>query len=207
MNRWIKLATFLAVAAIVAGLSGCAGARSSPTRAASAGSKGVAHSAASNAAARRGLRLRQANLKTVAGVKRYLRAIGVNPTGVVIQRGAHSYAGPSCPGAGWSCASTAHPVVQVAAAGGRNTFLCTTGSCAVVQATRSATATKTTRSLTAAAAMNKATCIKTTGATQSCSINQTNATADNQAIVVENVPKTTGLTQTVSATAQITQRA
>jgi hypothetical protein len=55
--------------------------------------------------------------------------------------------------------------------------------------------------------MNKGTCIKTTGVTQSCSINQTSATTDNQAIVVENVPKSTGLTQTASATAQITQTA
>jgi hypothetical protein len=206
MNRWIKLAVPVAVAAIVAGLSGGAGATTVPS-AASASSKGLARSAASMAAARRGDLLGHANLTTLAGARRYLRAIGVNPRGVVIQRAARNYAGPSCPGAGWTCTSTAHPVVQIAAAGGKNTFLCTTGSCAVVQATRSATATKTKRSLTAAAAMNKGTCIKTTGVTQSCSINQTSASADNQAIVVENVPKSTGLTQTASATAQITQTA
>ena len=207
MNGWSKLAALVAVAAIVAGLSGGAGATNAPTRAASATSKGVARSAASTAAAQRSALLRHANLTTVAGAKRYLRAIGVDPRGVVIQRGPRNYAGPSCPGARWTCTSTAHPVVQLATAGGKNTFLCTSGRCAVVQATRSATATTTKRSLTAAAAMNKGTCIKTTGVTQSCSINQTNATADNQAIVVESVPKSTGLTQTASATAQITQTA
>jgi hypothetical protein len=150
--------------------------------------------------------LRTANLNTVAGASRYLRAIGLDPHGLVIQRGARNYAGPNCPGAGWTCTSTAHPVIQIAAAGGKNTFLCTTGSCAVVQATRSGTATKTTRPLTAAAAPNKAICIKTTGLGQSCSINQKSAT-DNTAIVFENVPKTTGLTQTASLTAQITQQA
>lgn len=150
--------------------------------------------------------LKAANLSTRAGVARYLRAIGLDPRGFVIQRGARNYAGPSCPGAGWACTSTAHPVVQIAAAGGKNTFLCTTGNCAVVQTTRSGTATKTTGPLSAAAAPNKATCIKTTGLGQSCSINQKGATA-NMAIVYENVPKTTGLTQTASQTAQITQQA
>jgi hypothetical protein len=204
MNRWIKPAAVLAVAAIVAGLSGGAGATNAPTRAASAGSKGVARSAASTAAAQRGLLLGQANLETVAGAKRYLRAIGVNPKGVVIQRGVHNYAGPNCPGAGWSCTSTAHPVVQVARRGGKNRFLCTTGSCAVVQATMSANKA---RSLTAALVTNTAKCIKTTGVTQACSISQTNATADNVAIVVEITSKTSGLTQTASHTAQITQQA
>jgi hypothetical protein len=204
MNRWIKPAAVLAVAAIVAGLSGGAGATNAPTQASSAGLKGVERSAASTAAARRGALLGEANLKTIAGVKRYLRAIGVNPRGVVIQRGAHNYAGPSCPGAGWSCTSTAHPVVQVARRGGKNRFLCTTRSCAVVQATTSANKA---RSLTAALVTNTARCIKTTGVTQSCSISQTSATADNEAIVVETTNKTSGLTQTASHTAQITQQA
>jgi hypothetical protein len=206
MFGWTRIFTLVAVGAVVAIVTGGAGATSTSTLAPAT----VAHAATagkvSTAASRRGELLRTANLNTPAGAARYLRAIGLDPRGLVIQRGARNYAGPNCPGAGWTCTSTAHPVIQIAAAGGRNTFLCTTGSCAVVQATRSGTATKTTRSLTAAAAPNKAICIKTTGLGQSCSINQKSAT-DNMAIVFENVPKTTGLTQTASLTAQITQQA
>jgi hypothetical protein len=147
--------------------------------------------------------LKGANLSTRAGVVRYLRAIGLDPRGVVIQRSARNYAGPNCPGAGWACASTAHPVVQIAAAGGKNTYLCTSGRCAVVQTT------KTTRSLAAATATNKATCIKNTGLSQSCTISQnsTSANTSNEAVVYENEDKGSGLTQTAAATAQITQRA
>jgi hypothetical protein len=203
MNGWSKLAAFVAVAAIVAGLSGGAGATSSPASAAKAGSNAATHRAASGQADL----LRHANLHTIAGVRQYLRAIGVNPRGVVVQRGVRNYAGPNCPGAGWTCTSTAHPVVQIAAAGGKNTFLCKTGNCAVVQTTISAAA-KTSRALTAAAAVpNTAKCVKTTGLTQSCSINQVNTTADNTAGVYENTSKMSGLTQTASYTASITQSA
>jgi hypothetical protein len=49
--------------------------------------------------------------------------------------------------------------------------------------------------------------VRTTGITQSCSISQTSATANNLAIVYMSVVKTTGLTQNASQTAQIVQRA
>jgi hypothetical protein len=209
MNKRFKLAAFLAVAAIVAGLSGGAGATNAPTRPASAGSKGVARSAASTAAAQRGLLLRQANLETVAGAKRYLRAIGVDPRGVVIQRGPRNYAGPSCPGTRWTCTSTAHPVVQLATTGGKNTFLCTTGRCVVVQRTVKATSRNAGRTLAVATATNTARCVRTTGVTQSCSISQGNANSDdnNEAIVYESATKASGLMQTASSTASITQTA
>jgi hypothetical protein len=206
MFGWTRIFTLVAVAAVVAVVAGGAGAASTSTLAPATVSHTGTAGKINTAASRRGELLRTANLNTLAGASRYLRAIGLDPHGLVIQRGARNYAGPNCPGARWTCTSTAHPVIQIAAAGGKNTFLCTTGSCAVVQATRSGTATKTTRPLTAAAPPNKATCIKTTGLGQSCSINQTSAT-DNTAIVFENVPKTTGLTQTASLTAQITQQA
>jgi len=205
-TRFVGLATVVAAAALVAGASGGAGATSSPASATTAGPSAVKRGAASSRAAL----LRQANLRTLAGVRRYLRAIGINPRGVVIQRSVRNYAGPRCPGAGWACTSTAHPVVQIAGAGGKNSFLCATGNCAVVQTTRSRAA-KTARALTAAAATtNNAKCIKTTGLTQSCSISQTSATADNEAIVVEGQvagAKMSGLTQTASYSAQITQTA
>src|SRR5207253_1950733 len=139
--------------------------------------------------------LRRADLKTVAGVKAYLRAIGVNPRRLVIQRGLRNYAGANCPGAGWSCTSTAHPVVQIARAGGSNRFSCVTSHCAVVQAAFAATVT------------NIAKCVKTTGLGQSCSINQTSTSANNEARVYQNAGKKTGLTQTATSTASITQKA
>jgi len=208
MFGWTRIFTLVAVAAAVAIVTGGAGATSTSTLAPATVAHATSSGKVSTAASRRGTLLKTANLSTRAGAVRYLRAIGLDPRGLVIQRGARNYAGPNCPGAGWACTSTAHPVVQITAAGGRNTFFCTTGSCAVVQATRSGTATKT-RSLTALALApaNKAACVKTTGLSQSCTINQTSASADNTAIVFENVPKSSGLTQTASATAQITQRA
>ena len=135
------------------------------------------------------------NLSTKAAVKQYLRSIHINPRGVVIQRGLRNYAGSSCPGAGWTCTSTSHPVVQVASTGGSNVFQCASSSCAVVQTSVATLAT------------NTAKCIKTTGISQSCSITQTSATANNEAIVVQTATKLTGLTQNASQTAQITQKA
>src|SRR5205823_4839371 len=218
MTRWIKVLAVVAVlAAIVAGMSGGAGAAGSPSgatagggRAAPASTRAVKsastravnsrptvanRSVASTLAARRGALLRRADLKTVAGVKAYLRAIGVNPRRLVIQRGLRNYAGANCPGAGWSCTSTAHPVVQIARAGGSNRFSCVTSHCAVVQAAFAATVT------------NIAKCVKTTGLGQSCSINQTSTSANNEARVYQNAGKKTGLTQTATSTASITQRA
>src|SRR4051794_18255650 len=64
------------------------------------------------------------DLSTKAGVAKYLKSIGVNPKGVVIQRGLRNYAGPSCPGARWHCTRAKH-VFQIAAAGGNNKVECT----------------------------------------------------------------------------------
>ena len=200
MFGWTRIFTLVAVAAVVAVVTGGAGATSTSTPAPGTASRAM------TAAASRGALLRTANLNTLAGAARYLRAIGIDPRGLVIQRGARNYAGSSCPGAGWACTSTAHPVIQIAAAGGKNTFLCSTGSCAVVQTTAAA-ATRTTSSLAAATATNTAKCIKTTGLTQSCSISQNTSSGDNEAIVYENAFKNTGLTQTALVTAQITQTA
>jgi hypothetical protein len=205
MTGWTKLAAFVAVAAILANTTGGAGATSSPAGATKAGS--ATRSTATTLAARRGALLRNADLKTLVGVRRYLRAIGVNPRGVVIQRAARNYAGPTCPGAGWACTSTSHPVVQIAAAGGKNTFLCTSARCAVVQLAARGAA-RSSRSLAATAAKpNNAACIKTTGLTQSCSISQTSATANNMAVVYQNAGKFTGLTQSASYSASVNQQA
>jgi hypothetical protein len=208
MFGWTRVVTLVAVAAAVAIVTGGAGATSTSTPAGGARATStstlappmVSHRATAGkvgtAASRRGTLLRTANLSTQAGAARYLRAIGVDPRGLVIQRGARNYAGSNCPGAGWACASTAHAVVQIARAGGKNRFACGAAHCAVVQVGL------------ARAATNTAKCIKTTGLTQSCSINQSNESADNQAIVYEDTgSKMSGLTQTASAMATITQQA
>ena len=134
------------------------------------------------------------DVSTRAAVVHYLRSVHVNPRGVVIQRGARNYAGSRCPGKAWSCTSTSHPVVQVAAPGGKNTFTCSTAHCAVVQVA------------TATAATNTAKCIKTSGALQACFISQSSSSADNRAIVVETT-STSGLAQLAALGAEIRQRA
>jgi hypothetical protein len=135
------------------------------------------------------------NLSTNAKVREYLRSLGISPRGVVIQRGARNYAGPRCPGKRWAC-TRSHRVVQIATHRGKNSFRCSLSRCVVVQLTKSLLAT------------NIAKCIRTTGITQSCSINQTSTGSNgNQAIVVEIAKKLTGLTQSASQTAQIVQTA
>jgi hypothetical protein len=199
MTRSMKHAVAIAMAALLMTATGAAGAATSTNAGVQPTSDEpgaiVARDAVSTDAARRGGLLRKANLSSASGAMRYLRAIGLNPERVVIQHGVRNYAGPSCPGARWTCTSTAHPVVQLAAPGGANRFRCATASCVVVQATATAAAT------------NTAKCVRTTGITQSCSISQTSATADNVAIVVEIATKMAGLTQNASSTAQITQQA
>lgn len=134
------------------------------------------------------------DISTRSGVIHYLRSIHVNPRGVVIQRGARNYAGPTCPGKRWRCTSTKHAVVQVAATGGKNTYSCTGSSCAVIQVAAAPTAT------------NTAKCIKTTGLSGTCTINQSSTSANNVAIVLQLAGKMSGLTQTATYSAQITQR-
>ena len=122
----------------------------------------------------------------------YLRSIHVNPKGVVNQRGLRNYAGPNCPGKGWSCTNTKRTVVQISKRRGKNMFRCTTARCAVVQISKSF-------------ADNTASCIKTTGVTQSCAIAQPNASGLNKAVVWMDTGKLPGLAQTVLYTASITQ--
>jgi hypothetical protein len=150
------------------------------------------------------------DLSSKAKVHQYLRSIHVNPKGVVIQRGLRNYAGAHCPGKGWTCARTRHTVVQIAKPGGVNRFVCGTAKCTVVQFGG------TSRGLRLDAASppqakppppppNYALCVKTTGITQSCVINQPNATGQNKAVVWMVTPKLTGLTQSSSYSALITQ--
>jgi hypothetical protein len=200
MFGWTRIATLAAVAAMLAMATGVAGATSKPGGISGGGSHLTRAGKIAGSAATRAAVLKAANLRTRAGAARYLRSIGVKPKHLVIQRGIRNYAGADCPGKGWSCTSTAHPVIQIASAGGSNRFQCSTASCAVVQATTAAPAASP------KPATNKATCVKTTGPTQSCVISQASATAKNVAIVVET-NNLSGLTQTALSTAQITQQA
>jgi len=149
----------------------------------------------SSSAATTTRQLSQIDVSTRAAVIDYLRSIHVDPTGVVIQRGSHNYAGAKCPGKRWSCTTTEHTVVQVAPAGGQNAFACSTVNCAVVQYAP------------AAPVNNTASCIKTGGLSQACSITQSNSTGgDNTAIVYEKAATSAGLTQTAVSKATITQQ-
>jgi hypothetical protein len=135
------------------------------------------------------------DVSTNAGVRDYLRSLGISARGVVIQRGVRNYAGPRCPGKRWTCTRSLR-VVQIATGRlGKNMFRCTAARCVIVQLTKSPLVT------------NTAKCIRTTGITQACSITQSSTSADNQAIVVEIATKLTGLTQNASQTAQIVQTA
>src|SRR5437016_6190970 len=169
MFGWTKIATLAAVAAMLAMATGVAGATSKPGSVSAAGSHLTRAGKITGSAATRAALQKAANLRTRAGAARYLRSIGLNASHLVIQRGLRNYAGANCPGPGWSCTSTANAVIQIASAGGSNTFQCATASCAVVQV--AAPAAKPSPN------PNTASCIKTTGLAQSCSITQTCPTA------------------------------
>jgi uncharacterized repeat protein (TIGR01451 family) len=119
------------------------------------------------------------DLTTRAGVDRYLISLGVDPAGVVVQRGRRNYAGPNCPGKRWNC-TTARRVIQVAQQE-ENIFQCTpagagtnpaTNTCMIVQSSTTGT--------------NSATCRMVdngTAVSQSCTIDQRNENGSNLAVV------------------------
>src|SRR5262249_16191776 len=123
----------------------------------------------------------RADLSTRASVLKYLRAHGVDARGFVFQHGRHNYAGPSCPGRGWTC-TTARPVVQFAAAD--DVSDCTPGGpgtdgpnlCVIVQSNTTGD--------------NTATCTEHTtssGQNQSCRITQSNVSGNNDATVDQQI--------------------
>ncbi len=75
---------------------------------------------------------RSADLSTRAGINSYLRSQGADPSRAVWQTGARNYAGPRCPGSGWTCTTvTDRPIVQ-RSSGGANVAECS-APCLVVQ--------------------------------------------------------------------------
>jgi hypothetical protein len=124
-------------------------------------------------------------LSNNAAIAKYLATHGISSKGVVIQRGTHNYAGPSCPGINWNC-TTAKLVVQISMGpNDANAFKCTastTGSatspntCLIVQ---SSTGTD-----------NNAECTEKIGdptGSQSCQIYQLNTTGANRARIDQEV--------------------
>jgi hypothetical protein len=144
------------------------------------------------------------DLSTVPRIKSYLRSIGIDPTGVVIQRGARNYAGPNCPGFAWNCTAGTGVVVQLAQAG-QNTFECSPegdqtyptdapNTCVLFQSNTNGN--------------NHATCRESSDANPvvlTCEITQVNVNGDNHANIDQNVDQSGGATQTASVNADLFQ--
>jgi hypothetical protein len=122
-----------------------------------------------------------------AGIAKFLISHGIDPKGFVIQRGAHNYAGPSCPGVRWHCTTAKH-VVQIMATnnpGNTNQYSCTASTggtvngpyeCVIIQSS--------------AGSDNNASCIEKIGdptGTQHCAIYQLNTSGANNAVVQQSV--------------------
>jgi len=159
-------------------------------------------------------RAAKVDVSTRASVVHYLRSVHVSTKGLVIQRGAHNYAGARCPGKAWACAKTRHTVVQIAKRGGVNRYACSTARCTVVQFAGTShgvyLAGRRLQSTPAAIPNNTAKCIINTSAQiqlQVCVIVQVSSTANNVAVVYEHANGPSGLTQIASINASITQRA
>ena len=118
----------------------------------------------------------------------YLSSIGVDPKGVVVQRGHHNYAGPKCPGKGWTCTKSHHVLQFTTAAGGSNSVSCAGGTsnsssdgssqtCTIVQISTSGS--------------NNATCTEQSSTTsagtvsQTCVIQQTSGSGADKATVTQ----------------------
>jgi hypothetical protein len=133
---------------------------------------------------------------------KYLASHGIDSKQIVIQRGARNYAGPHCPGRGWTC-TTAKRVVQISYMQNIVQFTCTPSvggsavspnSCLIVQSSTGAA--------------NNATCTEKVGdpiGGQTCSIYQLNTTGTNNATVTQQVSVMAGPTQSASQSTDIAQ--
>jgi hypothetical protein len=166
------------------------------------------------AAGRLDARAERAIPTTTSGVKRYLRSIGVDPTGVVIQRGRLNYAGPHCPGSGWTCTS-ARKVIQIqargrraatertlagpSAAAGENRVECDPGVASDPGPDFPAPgAFCLIRQVAAPGTDNVATCtieFTAPGATQGCDVQQINSTGRNRTVVRQGARQVDSLKQ------------
>jgi hypothetical protein len=139
------------------------------------------------------------DLSTRAGIEQYLLSIGADPARAVWQVGLLNYAGPNCPGAGWTCTTaTERPIVQIALNGGMNEVDCTPDArdCKAVQAGKSGN--------------NIAHCTQNSNAnpaTQTCTITQETVTekGKNLAVVHQVINQKGAATQTASQSAMVSQ--
>lgn len=130
-----KFIAFLGAVLVAASLAGGAGAGSKPTG---------------------------PDLSSPTAIANYLTSKGIDPSTVVTQTGLNNYAGPNCPGLGWTCTTSAR-VVQVAAPGGQNVSDCSTSM------------TDECISIQQGDTRNTATCIEHTAPVQHCMITQAGA--------------------------------
>jgi hypothetical protein len=171
------------------------------------------------------------DLSTDQAVVSYLVSLGIDPTGVVIQRGAKNYAGPKCPGAGWTC-TTATKVVQVGQPGGQNRIECGPGATAIPDSYTTGTTLTPSQilQLTSMSALstplsaciavqanaqtNSFKCVRRDGtpeeaALQECDVTQPgvddNATASNRAFVLMIIDQNVGPTQDGTQRSKIRQ--
>jgi hypothetical protein len=111
----------------------------------------------------------------------------------VLQTGFLNYAGPSCPGAGWTC-TTAGNVIQTTVAGGENVFECKGGAgpvddCTIVQS--------------AEKGLNQARCVEEdSAADQRCHVTQRNRKGQNQA-TLRQISRQEGGAEATQATSQL----
>jgi hypothetical protein len=140
------------------------------------------------------------DLSTRSGVVKLLKSLGVNPKGVVIQRGLRNYAGPSCPGKAWKC-TRARRVVQFAEGDGDNAFKCSSSygtpsygaptpsssppdNCVIVQVNTNGN--------------NNATCNESSSAAnpfQECVVWQENASGNNKSKISQTIDQQDGQSQ------------
>jgi len=125
------------------------------------------------------------NLSTHAGVVSYLRSRGIAPRAVVVPRGLHNYAGPNCPGHGWTC-TTAKRVLQIAATtAATNTFVCSPTADATATPPDGCVITQTSTTGT-----NSAVCQESSAdpnANQSCQVSQDNTSGPNKVTITQAV--------------------
>jgi len=172
------------------------------------------------------------DLSTDQAVVSYLTSLGINPAGVVIQRGSLNYAGPSCPGAAWTC-TTSTKVVQVAQPGGQNQVACGAGASVIPDSylTTTLTQDQVNQLVTSSAPVipvnsctavqggdahtNTFRCVRrdrTDSTVQDCTVVQPQTTVDdpsasNRAFVLEMAEQSGGPGQTAMQNASIQQTA
>jgi hypothetical protein len=125
-------------------------------------------------------------LSSRQAIDAYLQSAGIDPSAAVLQDGNKNYAGPSCPGNGWSC-TTSSVVVQTASAGGSNQAECAAARCVFVQVGPD----------------NDGRCVRRDDAVQDCTLSQSGAR--NEALFDMQVDQNDGSAQDASQTASLEQ--